>query len=215
MAIPNPPDDRPIEEPAHSGHEIERERDDAPAPVSSGAGLSVALSVAFYVIVLAVGIGYDHAHRLRGPQSGTPDTSSGDWLASVQAPAGRLMPFEAIGPVRVLLAQAHNCALAGQWDCVSDATDAAIALRGDTPETQPEAPTLAAQANANAMWVSSHAVLARTDYIGRNERLKVAAHAGAPYGKWHHYRHTGVWFMARRPTARRALPEVLADLYRH
>ncbi|QBR00101.1 hypothetical protein [Paraburkholderia pallida] len=215
MAIPNPPEDQSIDEPANSGHAIEHERGDSPTPATSGAGLSVALSVAFYVLVLAAGIGYDHAHRLRDPQSDTPDTASGAWLASVQAPPGRLMPLEAIAPVRVLLAQAHNCALAGQWDCVSDATGSAIALRGDTPETQPEARTLVAQANASEMWVSSRAAVARPAYAGRNERLKVAAHAGASDGKWHHYRHTGAWYMAKRTNERRASPELLADLYRH
>ncbi|WP_028220769.1 hypothetical protein [Paraburkholderia oxyphila] len=213
MTIPNSPEDRSTDEPAHSKEEIER--DSLLSPVTSGAGLSVALSVAFYLIVLTVGIGYDHTHRLRSPPSGTPDASSAAWLASVQAPIRRLMPAEVIGPVRVLLAQAHDCALAGRWDCVNDSTHAAIALRGDPSEAQPEAPTMVAEANANEMGVSSHAAFASPTYVGRSERLKVAAHASTPYGKWRHYRHTGVGFIAKRTTARRASPELLADLYRH
>ncbi|HKT96759.1 MAG TPA: hypothetical protein VJS30_09515 [Paraburkholderia sp.] len=180
---------------------------------ASGVGFNVALSVAFYLIVLAVGIGYDHSHRLRSPQSNPPAGSSADWLASVRPPPFPLMSFEAIGPIRVLLAQAHDCALAGRWDCMNSATHAAIALRNDSsetqPESQPETQTLLAQANANETWVSSRATVAGRAYIDRSERLKVAAHVRAPYDRWRHYRHSG------RASVRPASPEFLAGLYRH
>ena len=207
MAIPNPPDDRPTDEPAPNEDELER--GDAPSLMTSGAGLSVALSVAFYLIVVALSIGYDHSHRLRSPQSNAPDPSSADWLTSVRAPVFPLMPFEAIAPIRVLLAHAHDCALAGRWDCVDSATRTAIALRDDSSDSQPETQMLFAQANANETWVSSHATFARRADIARVERLKVTAHARAPYDRWRHYRHKG------RASVRPASPEFLADLYRH
>ena len=216
MAIPNPPEDPPTSEPVPG--EDEFEHDHARSPAMSGTGLSVALSVACYLIVLAVGIGYDHTHRLRSPRSETPDTSSADWLASVHAPIFPLMPFEAIGPIHILLARAHDCALAGQWNCVDAATRAAIALRGDTadtPEAQPDAQTLLAQASANEMWASSRAMNAGPAYISRNGPMKVVAHVRATEGRWRLHHHQGVSIMARRPTARRALPVLLADLYRH
>ncbi|HKT91015.1 MAG TPA: hypothetical protein VJS18_02470 [Paraburkholderia sp.] len=216
MAIPNPPEDRPAGEPVPGKDEYEH--DHASAPAMSGTGLSVALSVACYLIVLAVGIGYDHTHRLRSPRSDAPDTSSADWLASVHASIFPLMPFEAIGPIRILLARAHDCALAGQWNCVDAATRAAIALRGDaadTPEAPPDAQTLLAQASANEMWASSRAMNAGPAYIGRNGQMKVAAHARAAHGRWRPYRHQDVSIMARKTTARRALPVLIADLYRH
>lgn len=212
MAILNPPQDRPHDEPAPGKERFER--DDTPAPdtpVTSGAGLSVALSVAFYVIVLAIGIGYDHAHRLRSPQSGAPERFSADWLASVRAPLYPLMPFDAIGPIEVLLAQAHDCALAAQWNCVDAATHTALALRGDLPE----APTRLAQTKANAMWVLSGATLSQPAYLPRNERLRVAAHVGARNERWRHDRHMGQATRARRASVHPASPEFLAELYRH
>jgi hypothetical protein len=211
MAIPNPPEDRPNDEPVPGKDRFERDHTAAPdTPVTSGTGLSVALSVAFYVIVLAIGIGYDHAHRLRSPQSGAPERFTSDWLASVRAPQYPLMPFDAIGPIEVLLAQAHDCALAAQWNCVDAATHTAIALRGDLPEAQ----TQLAQTHANAMWVSSGATLSRPAYFARGERLRVAAHVGAPYERWRHDR-MGLATRARRARVHPASPEFLADLYRH
>ncbi|MDR3097086.1 MAG: hypothetical protein LBV73_08430 [Paraburkholderia sp.] len=221
MARPDSPEDLPIDERAHDGNAFERDG----SPAVSGAGLSVALNVAFYLIVLAVGIGYDHTHRLRSPRSGVPGAFSANWLARVHAPLFPLMPLEAIGPVRVLLDQAHDCVLAGQWDCVNAATHAAIALRGEAsgvqPGTSPEARTLLAQANVNEVWISSHANAARPAGIGRDERLKVAVHVSAPYERERRYRHTGhtghtdASILARKTVARPASPEFLADLYRH
>lgn len=220
MPTPNPPEeDRPIDEPVPNDAKFES--DDAPL-LMSGPGISVVLSVAFYLIVLAGGIGYDHAHRLRSPQSNAPDPASADWLASVHVPIFPLMPFEAIAPIRILLAQAHDCAQAGRWDCVDSATHAAMALRGgDLSETQrqrearPDGSSLLAQASASEMKGLSRATFARPGYRDHGERLKVADHVRTPHDRWHPYRHTGTTTLARRATVRPASPELLADLYRH
>ncbi|WP_321888087.1 hypothetical protein [Paraburkholderia bannensis] len=186
-------------------------------PRLSGPGASVSLSVAVFLVVLAAGVSYDHAHRLRTQQTGALDMAGGGAvLNGVHAPSPSIMAGLASSTSRVLLAQARDCARAGRWDCVDEATHAALALdEGEqvVPAMQPlvernvtPAPLLAAGPGYGTNYGTKNAY--------RNGTTKVAVHS---HGK-HHNNHRLYASRNGRGSAantQRASAEFLADLYRH
>jgi hypothetical protein len=215
MPIPKPPEEQPTDYPGSSEDASEHE-DDIVARETSGSGLSVALSVAFYVIVLAAGISYDHAHRLRSPPSGTPDMYDADSaLMYASASALPAMLVSAAGSEQVLQARVRDCALKGQWNCVGQATQDAIALRNDTPESQ----ALLDEGTVDGTWTLANTLPAeepRPEYGNRYGHLKVSVRAEDTWDRWHLHRHSAVARLGRRGAlTRHASPEYIADLYRH
>ncbi len=106
-------------------------------PLLSGAGLSVALSVLFYVLVLAADAKFDSGPRIGRKAASVMQVASRPPTDSVPMPAvSAEAPAQSDESAHVLLARAHDCASAERWDCVFDATTSAIALGGETPETE-------------------------------------------------------------------------------
>ncbi|WP_027818800.1 hypothetical protein [Paraburkholderia bannensis] len=182
-------------------------------PRLSGPGASVSLSVAVFLVVLAAGVSYDHAHRLRTQQTGALDMADGGAvLNGVHAPSPSIMAGLASSTSRVLLAQARDCARAGRWDCVDEATHAALAL----DEGEQLAPAMQPPGGRNVtpapLLAAGPANSAKNAY--RNGTTKVAVHS---HGK-HHNNHRLYASRNGRGSAantQRASPEFLADLYRH
>jgi hypothetical protein len=187
---------------------------------TSGSGLSVALSLAFYVMVLAIGISYDHRHALRDTGTGTAGASSPDaGINETYVALHPKPPFQTFGSASVALARAHDCARAGQWDCVEEATQMAVALRSSppqtTPENTPETQTQLAQANLNDQVTSSRLATTALTYRTHQGAFKTADRtAGTRRVKWHVHRRSEWW--ARSPYSRRlAYSDSESDIYRH
>lgn len=117
----------------------------------SGAGLSVALSVLFYILVLAADAKFDSGPSVASKTAGVVQMVNNAVTDNSTLPvAGAQASAQDDASARVLLARAHDCASAGRWDCVFDATTSAIALRGETLETD----ALLAEAMKASSWQS-------------------------------------------------------------
>ncbi|TAM00888.1 MAG: hypothetical protein EPN70_21015 [Paraburkholderia sp.] len=108
-----------------------------PASLTWGSGLSVALTVTFYLLVLAADAEFDVGNHLSSNTSSAVQAFAASAADSSTGLAATTItsPTTAARSTDHMLAQAHQCASAGQWDCVFDATTRVMALRGETPET--------------------------------------------------------------------------------
>ena len=157
MTTSNQPE-RESDEALEPGRDAAESRND-PERLTSGAWISLAMSLAFFLTMVAIGVKYDVAHHPRSKpvESGRPAFASP--LANASTPA--LTPAAAVTATSnpsmddpdTLLARAHRCESAGQWDCVIEATSGVIAQRGNTPETK----ALLAQAMIKGGWVPGNA----------------------------------------------------------
>ncbi len=155
-------------------------------------GWTVALSLVFYVVAVAAGIGSDHVRPFWHAKA--EDTAQADGDALVSAVQAKAPPLVADKPSGVLLTQAHDCALAGQWDCMSQASDAAQALHG-APAT-PAAPLASTTPPRHAQ--------AGTVKVAQRE-----------HSATHRQVERVVYHPLARPVVRANPDPFFADLYRH
>ncbi|WP_246794103.1 hypothetical protein [Burkholderia perseverans] len=170
-------------------------------------GWTVALSLVFYLIALAAGLDGHPTLRFWHAKSSATTTPHGDTIVG----AVRLSPnwLKADEPSDVLIRQAHDCALAGRWDCLSEASDAALALRG----TEPDTIATPVEQSATPVWASANLPPSVAPNRARDHAVRVSARTRfLP----HHRAQPAVYRLAAQPMpVPRASDAYLAELYRH
>lgn len=196
----------PDRNPPQSGNDPER--------LTRGAWLSLAMSFVFFLTMVAIGVKFGVARHSGDEPAEAARTAFANPVANVPVPEAEIAsasntPAE---DADTLLARAHECANAAQWDCVIDATSGVIAQRGSTPETK----ALLRQAMIHGGWVAGNPPASAINGNRHNVR-EVSTMPGEPkrfVRHWH--RHTAHatnlrYTAASRPTS----TDELADIYRH
>ncbi|MEK6418329.1 MAG: hypothetical protein V4801_01890 [Burkholderia gladioli] len=104
-------------------------------------GWTVALSLVFYAIALSAGLHYNPARGFWHSKADVPATADGETIVGTVSADPPTLVGNA--PAGLLLAQALDCAQAGQWECMGRANEAAQALQGvhdDASSEQAQAP---------------------------------------------------------------------------
>uniref|UniRef100_UPI00197F7072 hypothetical protein n=1 Tax=Burkholderia sp. Ac-20379 TaxID=2703900 RepID=UPI00197F7072 len=91
-------------------------------------GWTVALSLVFYAIALSAGLHYNPARGFWHARADVPAAPDGETIVGTVSADPPILVGDA--PAGLLLAQALDCAQAGQWECMGQANEAAQALQG-------------------------------------------------------------------------------------